>query len=68
MGPTVRVLLVDDHQIVREGLRTLFNDEPGIQVVGEAASAAEAVDAAARLKPDVMILDLIMPGGGSIDV
>ena len=67
MGPTVRVLLVDDHQIVREGLRTLFNDEPGIHVVGEAASAAEAVDAAARLKPDVVILDLIMPGGGSID-
>jgi DNA-binding NarL/FixJ family response regulator len=63
----VRVLLVDDHQIVREGLRTLFADEPGISIVGEAAAASEAIEAARTLSPDVVILDLLMPGGGSID-
>ena len=67
MTERVRVLLVDDHQIVREGLRTLFADEPGISVVGEAAGAAEAVEAARTLEPDIVIMDLLMPGGGSID-
>ena len=66
MSGPVSVVLVDDHQIVREGLRTLFADEPGIQVVGEAGSAAEGFDVAAALKPDVVLLDLVMPGGGAV--
>ena len=66
MSGPVSVVLVDDHQIVREGLRTLFADEPGIRVVGEAGNAAEGFDVAAALRPDVVLLDLVMPGGGAV--
>ena len=59
----VRVLLVDDHAVVRLGLRTLLGAEPDIEVVGEAASAAEALTASARLAPDVVVMDLSMDGG-----
>ncbi|GEL23848.1 DNA-binding response regulator [Pseudonocardia sulfidoxydans NBRC 16205] len=60
---TVRVLLVDDHPIVREGMRSVLAAEDGIQVVGDAAGADEAVAAAAALRPDVVLMDLRMPGG-----
>jgi len=63
----IRVLLVDDHQIVRLGLMTLINDQPGMEVVGEAGTAAEAVRAAARLRPDVVLMDIRMPGEGGIE-
>ncbi len=59
-GP-IRVLLVDDHGIVRKGLRALLKSEADIQVVGEAANGAEAVAQARTLKPDVVLMDLIMP-------
>jgi PAS domain S-box-containing protein len=60
-GPPLRVLLADDHEIVREGLRSLLSDEHDVQVVGEAANGREAVDQAYRLQPDVVIMDVAMP-------
>lgn len=63
----IRVLLVDDHQIVRLGLMTLINDQPNMAVVGEAGTAAEAVRAAARLRPNVVLMDIRIPGEGGIE-
>lgn len=58
----VRVLLVDDHAIVREGLRALLEEEGGFAVAGEAADGERAVAAARELAPDVILMDLLMPG------
>jgi DNA-binding NarL/FixJ family response regulator len=58
---TTRVLIVDDHAVVRQGLRTFLDLEPSLEVVGEAANGVEAVRAARRLKPDVILMDLLMP-------
>lgn len=57
----IRVLLVDDHAIVRKGLRALLATEPGIEVVGEAGNGAEAIQATAALNPQVILMDLVMP-------
>jgi NarL family two-component system response regulator LiaR len=57
----IRVLIADDHPIVREGLRTLVSSEPGLELVGEAVNGAEVICKSRALKPDVIILDLIMP-------
>jgi two-component system response regulator DevR len=62
-----RVLLVDDHEVVRLGLMTLINDQPNMQVVGEAGTTAEAVRAVERLQPDVVLMDIRMPGEGGIE-
>jgi NarL family two-component system response regulator LiaR len=59
-GP-ISVLIVDDHAVVREGLRTFLALQDGIEVVGEAADGREALAAAARLSPDVILMDLMMP-------
>jgi len=59
---TIRVLLADDHAVVREGLKALINAESGMEVVGEAADGEEAVALAAQLDPDVAVLDVSMPG------
>lgn len=67
MNDRIRVLLVDDHQIVREGLRMLLADEPEIEVVGEAEDGTEALPKAERLQPDVILLDLVMPGVGGFE-
>jgi len=63
----VRVLLADDHQILRQGLRTLLEREPDVRVVGEATDGREAVAQAAALRPDVVVMDLSMPGLNGIE-
>jgi two-component system response regulator DevR len=64
----VRLLLVDDHEVVREGLRGLLDRDPRYEVVGAAGSGAEAVRAAAALRPDVVLLDLRLPDRRGEDV
>lgn len=64
---TVRVVVVDDHPLYREGLVTAVSTMPGMQVVGEAANGEEAVDLAAALSPDVIVMDLHMPVMNGVD-
>lgn len=63
----VGVLLVDDHEVVRVGLRSLLNREPGIEVVGEAATAESAVAEAIRRRPDVVVLDVRLPDRSGVE-
>ena len=67
MDRPVRLLLVDDHPIVRAGLRMLFQSEPTLTIVGEVDSGEAAVAAVERLKPDVVIMDVAMPGMNGIE-
>lgn len=67
MENNIGVLVVDDHAIVREGLRTLINTEPGMVVLGEAENGLEAVVKARDLQPDVILLDLVMPKMGGLE-
>ncbi len=60
--PVIRVLLVDDQDLVRAGFRVILESEPGIEVVGEAADGARALEAARELRPDVICMDVQMPG------
>ncbi len=63
----IRVLLVDDHAVVRKGLRALLDREAGIEIAGEAEDGEQAVRTAERLRPDVILMDLEMPRSGGID-
>ncbi len=63
----VRVVVADDHPLYRKGVVEALDDEAGIEVVGEASSAAEAVTKSAALRPDVVLLDIAMPGGTGIE-
>lgn len=63
----ITVLLVDDHPVVRAGVRGMLDGQPGIAVVGEAASGAEALTAARALSPDVVLMDLRMPGMDGVE-
>jgi DNA-binding NarL/FixJ family response regulator len=63
----VRVMLVDDHEVVREGLRTLIGRHKGMLVVGEAGTTAEAIVTAAKAKPDVIIMDVRLPDGSGVE-
>jgi len=67
MIETIRILIVDDHTVVREGLRALIDSEPGMELAGEAADGVEAVSQARALQPDVILLDLVMPRQGGIE-
>jgi len=62
-----RVVLVDDHELVRLGLRTLIDDQPDLEVVGEAGTAAEAIRVVERTRPDVALMDIRIPGEGGIE-
>ena len=67
MPDTIRILICDDHAVVRRGLRSLVGVNPEMELVGEAVDGEEAVSMAQKLKPDVIIMDLIMPRKNGID-
>ncbi len=64
---TIRVMLVDDHEIVRQGLRALLERREHVQVVAEAGTVAEAVEAGIRVRPDVIVMDVRLPDGTGIE-
>jgi two-component system, NarL family, response regulator DevR len=66
--PPLQVFLVDDHEIVRDGLRRLLEDDPGITVVGEAGTVAEALAMLPGLRPDVAVIDGRLPDGRGVDI
>ena len=66
MSQTIRIVIADDHPIFRSGLRRLLESEPGLVVLAEASDAAEAARVAREHQPDVLLLDLLMPGGGGL--
>jgi DNA-binding NarL/FixJ family response regulator len=63
----IRLILVDDHPVVRHGLRGMLEAEPDLTVVGEASSGPEGVTLAAELRPDIVLMDLRMPGGDGVE-
>lgn len=67
MSGEIRILIADDHAVVREGLRALIDTEPGMELVGEAADGVEAVQKSAAVDPDVILLDLVMPRKGGLE-
>src|SRR5690606_16527928 len=66
-SPRIKLLLVDDSEVVRTGLRTLLGTEPTLDVLGEPVSVATAVDACVRLEPDIVLLDIRLPDGSGSD-
>jgi len=66
--PTVRLVIVDDHSLVRDGLRARLAVVPGLEVIGEAASGDEALELAAKLAPDLMLVDVGMRGMNGIEL
>jgi DNA-binding NarL/FixJ family response regulator len=67
MTSSIRVLVCDDHTLLRSGLRLLLEGEPDIVVVGEAGNADEAIESAGSLEPDVVLLDIVMPGRNGVE-
>ena len=62
----IKVMVVDDHELVRTGISRILNDAPGIRVVGEAASGEEALEVVRQKAPDVLLMDVNMPGIGGL--
>ena len=62
----IRILIADDHAVLRAGLRMLINSQEDLEVIGEAADGAEAVEQAGVLQPDLVLMDITMPGGGGV--
>jgi NarL family two-component system response regulator LiaR len=67
MSDRIRILIVDDHAVVRQGLRSFLQLQPDLEVVGEAADGNSALELAARLRPHVVLMDLMMPEGDGVD-
>lgn len=67
MPQKIRLLLVDDHEIVRLGLKSLFGNEPDMEVIGEAGEARESIELARRLAPDIVIMDVRLPDASGIE-
>jgi len=67
MSDPIRIVLADDHAVLRAGLRALLDAEPDMEVVGEAATGEEAIEQAEALRPDVIVMDLSMPGIGGLE-
>ena len=67
MSETIRILLVDDHPVLRSGLEALLSLEDGMQVIGQASSGEEAIERVKALRPDVVVMDLGMPGMGGLE-
>lgn len=63
----VRILIVDDHDVMRGGLRSLLESRPGWEVCGEAANSTDAIEKAKTLRPDVVVLDISMPGFSGLE-
>ncbi|ANP53911.1 DNA-binding NarL/FixJ family response regulator [Streptomyces griseochromogenes] len=63
----IRIVLADDHPVVREGLRAMLSAEPDLEVVGDASNGPRAEALTAELRPDIVLMDLRMPGGGGVD-
>lgn len=64
---SIRIIIADDHRIIREGIRTLLSHEEGIEVVGEAENGKQVVELALELEPDVIVMDITMPGMNGIE-
>src|SRR5437867_7012593 len=68
MSAGIRIFLADEHEVVRQGLRALLEAEPGLSVAGEASDGLAVVNLVEKLRPDVLVVDLMMPGLGGLDV
>lgn len=64
----IRIVIADDHALVREGIRRVLDDDPGLEVVGEASDGVETLRLIEELEPDVLLLDLTMPGPGGLQI
>src|SRR5687768_815187 len=64
----ITIVLADDHALIREGLRAVLDSQPDCSVIGEASDGLEVVDLVAQLQPDVLIVDLMLPGLGGLEV
>ncbi|MBM3745096.1 MAG: response regulator transcription factor [Acidobacteria bacterium] len=65
--PKIRILLADDHTLFRQGIKTLINTEPDMEIAGEAANGGEAIERANELRPDIVLMDIGMPGFSSFE-
>ena len=65
---TIRVLLVDDHEVIRVGLRTVLGQNQGVSIVGEAGTMADAIEQAQKLKPDIILMDVRLPDGNGVEL